>query len=209
MAPSRPPADPAIPVRPAVVIAAGGEGTRIGGNKPGRVLAGRTLLDHAISWARTQTDLVALAVRSGAEIDADGLPVLTDRDPGIGPISALASAFRFAIDHQRSHVALIGCDLPFLPPDMIARLCARIGDRGAAMPASAGRHQPMATLWRADEEPLVRFMAGGGRSLWRFAATVGVEEVEWATGETGDPFLNINDPQALEEAEARFTGKVR
>lgn len=197
-----------IAISPVIIIAAGGDGERIGGGKPLRTLAGRRLLDHAIDWAQTQSDLVALALKDTAQLPPSNLPIRLDRQPGLGPISALDSAFRFGAEAGRAHAMLIGCDQPFLPPDLVAKLASRIGAHGAAMPVSLGRHQPMASLWRIDEAALEQFIAGGGRSLWRFASAVGAVSVEWEASATEDPFANINDLDHLAKAAPRFRNRA-
>lgn len=197
------------PLPPAIVIAAGGEGQRIGGDKPLRMLGGRPLLSHAIEKAAYQSDCVALAVREQSQIDAGGLPVLYDAVAGSGPISALTSAFAFAADQGRAQVLLIGCDQPFLPRDLTTRLGAALGAHKVAMPVSRDRYQPLAALWRVDQAALADYMAQGGTSLWRFAAAQGVRHVTWPESGAHDPFANINDPAALAEADAHFSTAAR
>lgn len=192
---------------PAIVIAAGGDGSRMGGSKPQRLLAGRRLIDHAANWARQRSDSIALAVRPGDDDLGTGLPILIDREAGIGPISALASAIRFARDQGRNQVVMIGCDMPFLPHDLVARLRSALAGHGAAMPVREGRLHPMASLWRADEVAIDAYMAAGGQSLWRFAETVGMVRVEWT--DTLDPFANINDAESLTKAEERLRKRAR
>lgn len=176
----------------------------MGGSKPLRMLGGATLLRHACDWATARSDHVALAVREAGQLFDESLPLLIDRHTGIGPISALASAFDFALATKREHVLVIGCDQPFLPNNLVARLSAAIGDGGAAMPTSLGRDQPLATLWRADRGALAEYLAKGGQSLRGFAHRMNAVTVEWDTEPACDPFFNVNDPVALEEAERRF-----
>lgn len=189
---------------PAIIIAAGGEGRRIGGGKPLRTLGGRSLLEHAITIAAVQSDCLAIAAREAGQVGQTDLPVLGDAQPGLGPINALASAFRFATEQSRERVLLIGCDQPFLPHDLIERLGAVIGNHQAAMPVSAERYQPMAALWQVDAAALAGYIAQGGTSLWRFASAQGVVHVDWPVSGGPDPFANINDPATLAEAERHF-----
>jgi molybdopterin-guanine dinucleotide biosynthesis protein A len=189
---------------PAIVIAAGGDGARIGGGKPARLLGGLRLIDHAAAWAQRHGDAVALAVRPGDGDWGTGLPLLFDRHRGIGPISALASAFDHAQEHGRTAVLMIGCDMPFLPGDLVDRLSAALAeDKGVALPSSRGRLHPAAALWRTDTAALAAYMARGGQSLRRFAEAVGMAEVAWDDN-ASDPFANINDAAALAAAEARM-----
>ncbi len=190
------------PDPPLIVIAAGGDGSRIGGGKPARLLGGQRLIDRMVAWAMRHSDAVALAVREGTGDWGMGLPVLIDAHTGIGPISALASAMQEGHRLQRETVLLIGCDLPFLPNDLIPRLRAALVDHAAALPVSHGRLHPMAALWRCDPERLGQWIAGGGQSLWRYAREVGMAEAGW--DETPDPFANVNDAQALAVAEDRL-----
>jgi molybdopterin-guanine dinucleotide biosynthesis protein A len=190
---------------PAIVIAAGGEGQRIGGYKPLRMLGGRSLLAHAVENAALQSDCVALAVREPGQIEAGDLPMLFDADAGHGPICALASAFAFAAGRGRAQVMLIGCDQPFLPRDLAAKLGAALGHHKVAMPVSRGKYQPLAALWRVDQEALTTYVAQGGASLWRFAEAQGVVHVDWPVAGLVDTFANINDPASLAAAEAHLS----
>ena len=189
---------------PAIVIAAGGEGSRIGGSKPGRCLGGKPLITRMIDWAQTHSDCVAVAVRDADQLPGLDLPLLADRVAGIGPIGALESAFHFAVNAKRPRVLMIGCDQPFLPDDLLDRLGSVIDGCGAAMPHCQGRDQPMACLWRVDGAALAAYIGSGGRALHRFSEQVGTRRAEWLAGPDGSPFANINDLGALENAERRL-----
>jgi len=190
------------PEPPLIVIAAGGDGSRIGGDKPARLLAGERLIDRVCAWARKQSDAVVLVVRPGKGDWGTDLPLLFDAQAGIGPISALSSALQEGARLGRASVLMVGCDLPFLPADLVPRLSAALPDHGAAMPVSSGRLHPMAALWRSGPNALDRWIAGGGQSLWRPAEAIGVAQVEWT--DTPDPFANVNDAAALATAEERI-----
>jgi molybdopterin-guanine dinucleotide biosynthesis protein A len=166
-----------------IVILAGGEGRRIGGGKPMRMLGGKTLLDRALAIARGWSDEVLVA---------DG----TSDAPGIeGPLGGVASALARGGD-----ILTIPCDMPFLPGDLPERL-GRTG-AAAALAQSGGRLHPVCALWRARAgEGLAAYAASGRRSLHGFAEAVGYEAIAWGTDPI-DPFFNINDPDDLARAEA-------
>ena len=182
---------------PAIVILAGGESRRMGGGKPLRVLAGRTLLDRAIDRARSWSDEVVVAARDSAQLGGAEVKALID-PPGLeGPLAGLASALRVA----RPVVLTIPCDMPFLPDDLPDRLAAALPGHRAALAASGGHVHPVCGLWRTDALANVRgYAASGRRSLIGFAQSIGYAEVEWA----GNPFFNVNSPEQLAEAEARL-----
>ncbi len=191
-------------ISPAIVIAAGGAGQRMGGNKPLRSLGDKSLLDRAISIATTQSDCVALAVRDRNQVSAGDLPLLFDTGPDIGPISALETGFRFASEQGRPHLLLIGCDQPFLPLTLAETLAHAIAGHDVAMPVINGQHQPLAALWRVDEPALEAYLLAGGMSLRRFAVTRDLVDIVWPLSPDGDPFDNLNDPEALAVAERRL-----
>ncbi len=184
-------------MRPAILILAGGEGQRIGGGKPMRLLGGQTLLDRAIERARGWSDKVALAVRSASQVGGFDVDLLIDR-PGLdGPLGGLASA----IGLDRPIVLTIACDMPFLPDDLPDRLAEALPGHGAALAASGGRVHPVCGLWRADAlGRLQDYAATGRRSLIGFAETIGYAAVEWPD----EVFFNVNSLKELAEAEARL-----
>lgn len=181
----------------AVVILAGGEGRRIGGGKPHRLLGGRTLIERAIERARAWSAEVAVAVRAPEQIVDPGVPLLVD-PPGLeGPLGGLASALRFG----RGTVLTIPCDAPFLPDDLPERLAAALPGHAAALAASDGRVHPVCGLWRTEAlARLPAYAASGRRSLIGFAEAIGFVAVECPS----HCFFNINSAGDLAEAEARL-----
>ena len=179
----------------AILILAGGEGRRMGGAKPFRLLGGSSLLDRAMRRARSWSEEVAVAVRDPGPFVAVDLPCLEDA-PGLeGPIAGLASALRLRGDL----VLTIPCDMPFLPDDLPERLEAALPGNAAAMAGSAGRPQPVCTLWR--KAALVRiheYASTGRRSLIGFAESVGFTTVEWPES----TLFNVNSGEDLRRAES-------
>lgn len=189
---------------PAIVIAAGGAGTRIGGNKPSRLLAGKPLVEHALEWARKHSCLVAVSLGNPDQIAVADVPILIDAKADIGPISALQSAVSFAEKNDRKTVLLIGCDQPFLPDDLVLRLTREIGSHSCAMAYNDGRAHPLAALWHTDRAEVDAYVASGGRSLWQFAESIGCQQVQWRDDGSYGEFTNINDLDALRSAEQRI-----
>lgn len=188
--------------RTPVVIAAGGDGSRIGGGKPLRRLAGRQLLDRAIEYAAHRSDLVAVALRRTTPVTLpQGVTPLYDASDNGGPLSALASALAFAGAKDARRVMLIGCDTPFLPDDLLPRLNEAIGGHGVALARSGGRLHPLAGLWRSGlVDALPAYCATGRRSMQAFAERCGLVAVDWPILPY-DPFFNVNDANDLREAE--------
>ena len=185
----------------AVVILAGGEGRRIGGNKPLRTLRGERLIDRALRLARCWSDLVAVSVRDRAQIQPTGALILIDEPRVAGPLGGLISALEFGDAVGCDCVLTIAADMPLLPDDLVDRLAGAIGDRDCALAASGGHLHPVCGLWRtAVLRHVGPYLDSNIRSLRGLAETLGYETVEWPADPV-DPFLNINTADDLRVAE--------
>jgi molybdopterin-guanine dinucleotide biosynthesis protein A len=192
----------------AVVILAGGEGRRIGGGKPHRLLAGKSLLDRAIGQARGWSNLIAISSRPQTPAYSyKDIPLLDDKSDR-GPISGIGSALTFAREHGVDRVLTIPCDTPFLPAELCDRLNEALTPRtGVALAASGGRTHPTCGLWRVTNlKDLSTYLASGRASLRGFAEVICAIEVEWSN-EPADPFFNINTANDLAAAEVML--KIR
>lgn len=190
----------------AAVILAGGEGSRIGGNKPLLKLAGERLIDRAVRLARGWSEVIAVAVRDPAQVGHVDAPTIADDSTIEGPMGGLASALHFAADAGCTFGLTIPADMPFLPADLLDRLAAEIGGSACALASSGGHFHPVCGLWRTGAlERLGDYLVGERRSLRGFADMVGYRAVEWA-GEPLDPFFNINTADDLAAAERIISG---
>jgi molybdopterin-guanine dinucleotide biosynthesis protein A len=198
--------DAAIPI----VILAGGEGQRMGGHKPLRILGEQRLIDHAMAMARRWSAVRAVAVRQGTRLPiSDDIEILIDRESNGGPLSGIASALAFTMAQNAVHVLIFPCDMPFLPDDLLARLWEGIGDAAIAMPRCGGQMVPVCGLWRAEAlNDLPRYLATGRRSPIGFAQMLGAVLVDWPDSAAAD-FANINDAADLAMAAARLIQKSR
>lgn len=190
---------------PLVVILAGGEGRRIGGDKPLRKLAGERLIDRAVRLGQLWSDDLRIALREPGQAAGVGVSLLID-DPAIpGPLAGLKSALQAARNARRGFALTIPCDVPFLPSDLGARLQQAIGSRPAALAATGPDLHPTCALWRTEAlERLPLYLKSGRRSLLGFAEVTGFARAEWAA----DRFFNVNSAMELAEAEGRLASEV-
>lgn len=191
-----------------IVIAAGGDGNRIGGDKPLCLLGGKRLIDHALDLAHSQSRDVAVAVRRQTRLELpDTVERLDDAEANGGPLSALASALAYGKDRNVQKVLLIGCDMPFLPADLLTTLGTRHDANLVALAESGGRLHPACALWPvAAQEALSDYAIRGRRSLIGFAERIGYHAVAWPVAPV-DAFFNINTPEDLAMAETHFGQK--
>jgi molybdopterin-guanine dinucleotide biosynthesis protein A len=187
----------------AVVVLAGGEGSRIGGRKPLRRLGGERLIDRAVRLARRWSDCVAVAVRDPAQLPDLDARLMQD-NPVEGPLGGLIAALGLARAAGKPLLLVIPADTPFLPDNLLARLREGLGRDGCVLASSGGRVHPVCSLWRAEVVPRASgYIETGRRSLRGYAEFVGMGTIEWPA-EPRDPFFNINSAEDLEVAEKRL-----
>lgn len=193
---------------PAVILV-GGKGTRMGGvEKPLLKLAGRSLLDHIIERLRPQVSAIALATpQDGLAYSEFGLTRLPDDASGLGPLTGLSSALRWAKEQHptASHVALVPGDTPFLPHNLIERLADKVQSKSLCVFAQSKEqiHYSIG-LWPLSSHAALQTYTAQSedRSLRGLARQIGFHSVEWS--EDDDPFFNINTPEELTHAETRY-----
>jgi molybdopterin-guanine dinucleotide biosynthesis protein A len=190
----------------AVVVLAGGEGTRIRGAKPLKWLAGQRLIDRALEASRGWSSTIAVAVRQESQVGTVDATLIGD-DPNVeGPLGGLVAGLRFARNAHSEFLLTIPADMPFLPRDLPEKLRGAIADLGSALASSGGHLHPVCGLWRSSSvESVPAYLSSGRRSLRGFAELIGWAEVEWVAAPI-DPFFNINNAEDLAEAEKRLKG---
>ena len=186
----------------AVIILAGGEGRRLGGGKPLRMLGAATLLDRAIEKALRWSDTVAISARETSQVVDARLPVLLDPPGFHGPLAGLAAARGL----ERDLVLTIPCDMPFLPDDLPARLLAVLRGHAAAVAVAAGQIHPVCALWRRSAlDGIEAYAASGKSSVIGFARSVGFASAEL----DASAVANINTPGELAPPAARIAQEPR
>ena len=175
------------------VILAGGQGSRIGGDKGLRLLHGRPLIAWVLDAVRSQSDEILISANDGGYAGF-GCPVVTDQTSGwAGPLAGLQSALRHA---HHDWVVCVPCDTPFLPKGLLARLLAAVGDAEAAVAVVDGRRQPTIALYRKSVLPrLDAWLASGERKVGGWLDTLQVNEVVF---DDATAFININTLEELE-----------
>lgn len=195
----------------AVVVLAGGEARRMGGEKARRPWGQTTLVGHALDLARAYGREVAVAVRDATQVAGIVQADLLLDAPGIeGPLAGLASALGFARATGAQTLLTLPCDAPRLPRDLAARLLGALAPgAGVALARSDGRAHPTCALWRVGAlDALPAYLATGRRSLGGFAAAVGMTAVDWAI-DGGDPFANANTLEELQALQPVPLGRGR
>lgn len=165
-------------------------------------LAGRPLVAWVAERLGPQVEALALSANGDpARFAALGLPVLPDADR-LGPLAGVLAALRWAGPLGATAVVSAPCDGPFLPPDLVPRLCLAAEGGGPAMASSGPDLHPTYGLWPLDLRPALEgFLASGAVARLRdFALAQGGRLAPFPPGS----FVNANRPEDLARLEARL-----
>ena len=185
------------------VVLAGGPGTRLGGGKPWRTLAGRRLVDLALERARELCPQVVVSAADCADFADLTCPIVADRWPGQGPLAALATVF---LDTPATSVLLLPVDAPLMRPALLRRILElRPGQRAVAC-LGPGGHEPLMAWYSRECLPWALKLVQAGerrpRQLLQHVKAYIMSREEVAQVDPEDlSFINVNFPQDLERAE--------
>ena len=177
-------------------VLAGGMGRRMGGVDKGLVeVAGKPMVAWTLDAFEPQVGkLLINANRSQAAYAAFGLPIVEDRHEGFqGPLAGLHAVLSAA---DTPYVAIVPCDTPRLPADLITRLSAALEQDGTelATAEAGGRVHTLHGLFRRDVlTDLTRALADGQRKPDAWYATRRWSRVSF--DDVAHAFDNINTPE--------------
>jgi molybdopterin-guanine dinucleotide biosynthesis protein A len=180
------------------LILAGGRGERMGGADKGWVIfEDRPMIVSVIERLAPQVGALLISANRNIERYGTLATVVEDdtmtpsSEPFAGPLVGVLSGLRHA---RTEWVAIVPCDAPHLPLDLVKRLtgAASIAAASAACARVSGRLQPVFAVVRTNcTEHLVSAVGGGERAMHRWLLSVGVVPVDFDEVEA---FANINTP---------------
>lgn len=174
----------------------------MGGDKALVPLDGRPLIAWVAERFEPQVEVLALSANGdGARFDFVNLPVLPD-DLSLGPLSGVLAGLRWAAPLGATALVTVPCDDPFLPPDLVPRLCLAAGENRPALAHSGDNLHPTYALWPIEVLPaLAVFLTSGAVPRLRdFAQTQGAAIAPFPPG----TFANANTPGDLAALGARL-----
>lgn len=167
-----------------------------GSDKALALLAGQPLLVHVRDRFAPQVERLALSANGDpARFAAFGLPVLSDCTSQ-GPLSGILAALRWAAPLGATAIVSVPVDGPFLPPDLVPRLCLAAEASGLAMAASNATLHPTFALWPVSlATALTDFLGSGVKERVRaFAQNHGATIAPFPDDLA---FANANTPRDL------------
>ncbi len=191
------------PEKPTAIVLCGGGGRRFGGiDKPLLRVGGRVLVELVVERLRPQVSRVVLSIGSRQDSgawrdfgrDGFGCELVPDAEPNQGPLGGLATCLR-----RLAGDWFLTCpgDAPGIAPNLAAALAPDARARGIAVAHDGARRQNLFLLLRRDgAESLLRYYAGGGRTVWRWLDACGIPATDLSA--QASSFVNINTAAELE-----------
>lgn len=178
------------------VILAGGESFRMGSDKSLMPIHGARFIDHIYRRMTSLFDEV-LIVTNSPQLYAD-LPArkVPDIYLGRGVLAGIHSGLKHARHEQ---VFVVGCDMPFIDPEVVRVVCASGTSTDVVIPVHAERVEPLHALYsKSCLEAITARLDAGDKRIISFFPEVLVKEIGPECWHEIDPeglsFCNINTP---------------
>ena len=188
-----------------VAVLAGGRSRRMGAAKATVELGGRPLVAWPLAAAARAGLEAVVVAKPGSELPALAVPVWREPAAPSHPLAGLVCALERA---RGRPVVAVACDMPFLAPELLARLA--LLEATAAAARVGGRLEPFPGRYTAAALPVLRAAldreAPVREALAELApAELGEEELR-AFGDPARMVVSVNTPAELAAAERLLAG---
>ncbi len=204
------------------VILAGGKSRRMGENKALLRLGNGTIIGQVIRRMQPITDELLLITNSPDEYTHLGITMHKDIVPNAGALGGIHTGLTYASHHT---VICVGCDNPFLMPNLLTYLVSVLGEYDAVMPhtykePSADNadaqiiSQTLCAVYSKRCLPIIEQMLNEPdlrvHALQERANILTLAPEIWKTFDAeGLSFFNVNTPEDFEKAQTmvKYTKK--
>ena len=183
---------------------AGGRSSRMGRSKAAVELSGLPLIAYPIGAARAAGLEPFVVAKADSELPPLDCEVLAEPAEPTHPLTGIVAA----LEHAGEPLVVIACDVPLVPPALLADLADR--EAPLAVPADP-RPQPLIARYDPVLLPRLRAALTMGEPLSRLAVELEAEGIAGAElSRYGDPatmLANVNDRRGLARVEALLGGQ--
>lgn len=140
-------------------VLSGGQSRRMGEDKALLQHHGVTLMQNSLDLLEGLSERIIISGREehGGEIGREGIQLVTDLVPDIGPLGGIYSVIK-RVDAAR--YLFIAVDMPFLTRDLLTKM---IATEGNAVVEYQGEMQPVCCLLQKDTLPVIEKMVNDKR----------------------------------------------
>lgn len=193
------------------VVLAGGKSSRMGRDKAFISLAGRPVIERILEGLAEVFSLPPVIITNSPAAYVE-LGVQTEQDlvPGKGPLSGIQAGFCHSFS---PYIFVVGCDMPFLQPEFIRLMLARVQKYDAVVPESGGKVHPLHAVYsRCCAAVIEDRLAQNQYKAVTFLSQVNVFYIRPETTEmqqcAEQSLINVNTPEDFACAEAMVRCKV-
>ncbi len=198
----------AAPGQILAVLMAGGQNRRYGSHKALATVGGVPMIDRGLETLDRVCPEAVIIANDRGPYEHTGRDIRPDKRPGMGALGGILSALGWAADVGCEGALVLACDMPFVPPELLAELVRRAEPSGVTVAESDGPRgiEPLCAVYGTDclsyiEQALDR----DERAVVSFFPDVPVQILDRATvAEFGRPermFFNVNRPDERKLAE--------
>lgn len=184
------------------VILAGGASRRMGRNKALLEIDGIPIIERTYRTLARLFHEVIIVTNSPQEYDFLPCRKVPDVFPDCGSIAGLHSALTHS---STAHTFVAACDMPFLDPEIIRRLCDIHMEEGydAVIPFSEGGQEPLHAVYSSVCRDLFeQAIVQGERKILDIITRMNTRQVSFdevmGFGGQAESFLNVNTPEEFE-----------
>lgn len=189
-----------------VVIQAGGESSRMGANKALIPFLGEPLITRVLKRVAPLADELLVTTNHPEKLKFLEVPLVEDVMLGQGALGGIYTALCVA---KYPLVAVVGCDMPFINPDILAveRDLLIAANWDAIIPSSDEGMEPFHAIYRQETcTPAVKVsLEAGNKKVTSWLSKMQVYVMEPDEVSMYDPgfelFINVNTPEEFRKAE--------
>ena len=189
------------------VILAGGKSRRMGQNKAFLRLENDTLIGHVIKGIEPITDELLLITNNLDEYTHLDIEIQNDIIQNAGTLGGIHSGLTHA---SHDTVICVGCDNPFLKPNLLNYLVSVLATYDAAMPLDThDRLQTLCAVYSKRCIPIIEGMLKQSElrvhALQEHANVLRINPEIWKLYDPdGKSFFNVNSPEDYQEAQSIY-----
>jgi len=193
-------------VETAGFVTAGGLSSRMAKDKAWLDLGGQPMIERVIAALKPVSANVSI-IANDPDYSRLGLPVFEDKVKGTGPLEAIRTALT---NTDFSQILLVGCDLPFVTPELFRYLLRVQDNNQVVVPVGPDEKlESLCAIYCKEVLPRVEELIESGkrkvRNLFAMATTrfVGFNELQHLSG--SDLFFdNVNTPSDYLRAQEKL-----
>jgi molybdopterin-guanine dinucleotide biosynthesis protein A len=181
------------------VLLAGGESRRMGTDKATLRIGGEPLWARQLNLLRSlEPEEILISARARPEWCPDGVEVVLDESPSLGPLSGLVAALERT---RTTHLLVLAIDLPEMTADHLQRLWQLAVRDVSVIPKRKQHYEPLAAIYAVSAKAAARELLGEGRLSLQVLADELVRTERACIYLVGESerrlYRNVNSPEDL------------